>query len=92
MKPEVLDAVSPGQLDEAYGKRPRPLKASREYYRCSLSSVNGNSAVFAPPDIRLELVLELDGPKVCIRLRGKTGDKLVSSADRVLLQPLGASH
>ena len=72
MKPEVLDTVGVRQLDGDYGKRPRPLTASREYYRCALSSVNGKSPIHSPSDIRVELVLELDGRKVCVWLRGKS--------------------
>ena len=60
VEPEVLDAVGPWYLDGAYFKRPRPLTFAREYHRGALGSVNGNSPVIGPPDIHVELALEIN--------------------------------
>ena len=68
VEPEVLDAVGPGHLDGAYFKRPRPLAFTREYYRGALGSVNGNSPVIGPPNIRVELALELNCRITRVRL------------------------
>ena len=68
VEPEVLDTVGPGYLDRAYFKWPRPLAFAREYYRGALGSVNGNSPVIGPPDISVELALELNCRITCIRL------------------------